>query len=330
MPGSVTVPRTLFIEISTECNFRCKHCHMWTTKDPAGVLTPQEKIAVIADFASLNPLGEVVLTGGETMKRSEEFFLLLNAVNAHGLRGSCNTNGSYISPSNVERLLKQGPKYLVISLDSHRKELHDYVRGVDGAFEGAVSAIKCLLEKKRSLPGTRTEILTNSVLFEENVREVSEFVEFAEFLGLDGITFQMLGETFWNQNPRGDSFYRDHFFKEVSQAQEALSGLAEMIETHAIIRTTRADIRWMQMYLKNPNGLEEQVCGSHEKNLIVDSLGRVKLCFNMARIFKTPWIGHVRDDSVIQIWNSDARYRAAEIMSRCRLSCGMLNCHRKG
>src|SRR5260370_39214579 len=138
MPGSVTGPRTLFIEISTECNFRCKHCHMWTTKDPAGVLTPQEKIAVIADFASLNPLGEVVLTGGETMKRSEEFFLLLNAVNAHGLRGSCNTNGSYISPSNVERLLKQGPKYLVISLDSHRKELHDYVRGVDGAFEGAV------------------------------------------------------------------------------------------------------------------------------------------------------------------------------------------------
>lgn len=69
-------PKALFIEIGTECNSKCKYCHMWMTKERKGGLTTKEKIKIIREFKKSKPDGKVILTGGETMLKYEEFFIL--------------------------------------------------------------------------------------------------------------------------------------------------------------------------------------------------------------------------------------------------------------
>jgi MoaA/NifB/PqqE/SkfB family radical SAM enzyme len=301
---------------------------MWMTTEDVNSLSTAEKVDIIGQFAKLNEHGEVVLTGGETMRKLDEFFALIGECRRVGLRCSCNTNASYINRETVHRLITEGPDYLVISLDSHRPELHDFVRGVPGAFSHAVNAIRELVADKAIVPGSATSVFTNTVLFEENIYEIMEFVRFAEDLKLDGIIFQLLSDTFWNRGPK-DLFFENHFFKNKPLAKGALAEVARSLPFHPVIRTTRNDFRWMQEYIDAPNGIKDEVCGSHEKNVIIDSSGNTKLCFNMARVFHQGTVGNVRQHKLRSLWYSDTSMLARRAMDGCRLACGMLNCHRK-
>lgn len=322
-------PTTLFIELTTECNSRCRYCHMWTLTDADDSLTTDERRAVIAAFALLNPHGEVVFTGGETMRKLGEFLALTGQCRDLGLRSAANTNGSYISPENYERVLLEGPTFLVFSLDSHLASVHDFNRGLSGSLRETTATIQGLLRMRDELARDgASEVVTNSVLLDGNIASLFEFLEFLGTLGVDGATFQILSPTFYRRS-EVDSFYQQHFFKDKPLAVDTLQRLIERLEEFPFVRTTAADLRWMQRYILFPAELEEGVCGSHERNMMVDHRGDVQLCFNMRKIFHGDVVGNVRVTHLEDLWIGDKASAARDIMSRCRLTCGMLNCHRK-
>ena len=323
-------PTTLFIEITQECNYRCRYCHMWTLKDAADALTADEKAAVIRQFARLNPRGHVSFCGGEVMMKEEFWFLVCEAREC-GLRSSANTNGSYIGPEDHERVLTTGPDNLKFSLDSHLAEVHDYHRGMPGSFATTVKTIAGLVDLRRQMGRpAKTMLSTNSVLTDRNIHGVLQYISFATELGLDGCTFQVLSPTFYRKG-RKDAFYRKHFFPDRTSAIAALQELRDHLSEYPIVRTTENDLRWMQSYIANPDpeDLDDPVCNSHERNIMVDYRGEVQFCFNMRAIFDGKSIGNVRSSSLSRLWTGDDAEAARSVMENCRKSCGMLNCHRR-
>lgn len=322
-------PKTLFIEIGTECNSKCKYCHMWMTKEHDGGLTTEEKIKIIRGFYKNNPNGKVVLTGGETMLKYDEFFGLSRECLRLGLFCAANTNASLINDQNIEKVLKDGPKYLVVSLDSHIEKCHDYSRGVDGGFNHVVDVLGKLVKIKK-VKKYKTEIITNSVIYDMNIDKIIDYINFAEKLEIDGCIFQMISRTFFRKGV-GDSFFEKHFFKNKKDALSRIQEVIDILDKHKIVRTTKQDFEWMKLYINNPDFIGEQVCGSHEKNVMVDSYGEMQLCFNMTNINNSKSLGNVRDFNydIKVAWNSEGANRAKLIMKDCRLNCGMLNCHRK-
>jgi len=123
-------PQFLYIEITPECNLRCKQCHHWMLKESDNSLKTEDKLNLIRQFHKMNKNGEVVLTGGETMSKIDEFFALTSLCRSLNLKSAANTNATYISEEIVEKTLVQGPGAFVISLDSHLEHIHDYIRGV--------------------------------------------------------------------------------------------------------------------------------------------------------------------------------------------------------
>lgn len=329
MNSFLKYPKTIFIEISTECNFKCKYCHMWMTKELEGSLSTNEKLNIIQEFQTLNPYGEVVLTGGETMKKYDEFFALSKKCLELNLICSANTNASYIDSTNLDRLLTEGPKYLVISLDSHIESIHDFSRGIKGSYQHILSVIENLVNLKQT-KNSPTEIITNSVLFEENIYELQKFISFIENIGIDGAIFQMLSRTFYKKSSQ-DYFFEKHFFKDKIKAIEQIQSVIDIVDNHPIVRTTKQDFDWMKLYIENPDFIGEQVCGSHEKNIMINSYGEIQLCFNMKKINNGKSLGNIRDfkNGLSGLWTSDEANNVREIMENCRLNCGMLNCHRK-
>lgn len=322
-------PKTLFIEIGTECNSRCKYCHMWMTKERGDRLTTKEKIKIIRGFKKNNPNGKVVLTGGETMLKYDEFFILSKECLELDLFCATNTNASLINDQNLEKVLKEGPTCLVVSLDSHIEKLHDYSRGIDGGFKHIVDVLGKLVKIKKRKK-YKTEIITNSVIYDMNIDKIIDYIEFVENLGIDGCVFQMLSRTFFSKGGR-DNFFEKHFFKDKKSALTWIQKAIDVLEKHKIVRTTKQDFEWMKLYISNPDFIGEQVCGSHEKNVMVDSYGEIQLCFNMTSINSGKSLGNIRyfDYNISTVWNSDCANNARLIMKSCRLNCGMLNCHRK-
>ncbi len=323
-------PSFLFIETTTECNLRCRQCHMWLSTEPGDALNTREKVALIDELAAWSPGATVVLTGGETMRKREEFFALTAACRRHGLAAATNTNATYIDGDDVvDRLLVEGPRYLVISLDSHRPELHDWVRGQPGTGEHVITTIGRLIERRRAaFPDSDLKIMTNMILFDGNVDEIGSSVEFLANLGVDGVMFQALSRTFWHRGDR-DVFFEAHFPKDTERFDAAIDGLVAMQAAGAPIITTANDLGWMKLYARDPDFIGEQVCGSHERNMMVDQRGDVQLCFSMRGLMGGNALGNVRSTPLRALWEAEMAGDARSVMSSCRQNCGMLNCHRR-
>lgn len=323
------IPRNLFIELTTECNYKCKFCHLWTTKELPNSLTTNEKLQLLREFKSINPLGEVIFTGGETMLKEIEFFSLTNECRRLELHCSCNTNASFISSSTIDRLFCEGPNSIVISLDSHLDKIHDFGRGVKGSFNHVTNVIRELTNfKHNKYKNADVQILTNSIIFKENIGFLKEYIAFAETLNLDGITFQILNPTFWNMK-QIDHFFTKHFFSDKDQAKGYIDEIIHSISKHPIVLTTKTDFEWMKLYIDNPGLITEQICDSHEKNIMINCYGDVQLCFHMKSILGGNSLGNIRGNSLRYYWYSSEAAFARDIMSTCRKNCGILNCHRK-
>jgi radical SAM protein with 4Fe4S-binding SPASM domain len=302
---------------------------MWMLSDGEGALGVAERVDLIDQFARLSPGGEVVFTGGEPFRKKDELVSLVHACRAHGLRSSTNTNGSYLTPDSFDEILCHGPTFLVFSLDSHDPAIHDYHRGMPGSFQTTVGTITGLLARRRELqPQVPIEILTNTVVTGDNVAELATTLAFIEALGVDGMTLQILSPTFYRRGPT-DVFYERHFSRDIPLAVDTLQGFIRNRRIHPRLRTTDTDLNWMQKYIAHRELLDEPVCGSHERNMMIDHRGDVQLCFNMKKLLGGRMLGNVRRESLNAIWSGEASASARSVMANCRQTCGMLNCHRK-
>lgn len=325
-----TPPGYLFIEMTTECNLKCKQCHAWMTReDLSRSLTTDEKVELIEEFARLNPQGTVVFTGGETMKKTEQFFALSKRCYELNLCSAVNTNATFInSPQTIKDLITFGPRYLVVSLDSRFEDIHDNMRGVKGTYHNTVNALMMLVEEKRANPQTKTHIITNSIIMDSNYNDLIEYIEFARGLGIDGVMFQMLSRTFWKQTEK-DLAFEKYFPRDKEKFKAVIDRIMQKYSSDPFVVTNPMDFTYMKMYVDDPDFAIEPVCASHEKNIMVDTYGDAYLCFSMREFMNGQCLGNARDSSLETMWKSKIADDARSIMADCRRNCGMLNCHRR-
>ncbi len=140
--------RALFWECTLRCNMHCLHCGSdCKTVSKTADMPAADFLKVIAQIsASLSrgaPKPEIILTGGEALLRKdlEDVGLLLNGA---GYAWGLVTNGLLLTAARYESLKQSGMGALTLSLDGFRED-HNWMRGVEGAFDGALRALDVLL-----------------------------------------------------------------------------------------------------------------------------------------------------------------------------------------
>lgn len=328
-------PEVLYLAVpaSDVCNYRCRHCHIWLQQARPEPLTRARRLELVEEFARLSPGGTVVLPGGEVTLDLDELLAVAGACRDHGLPLVALSNGSRIQDqATADRLVGSGITTIAISLDSHRAELHDYTRGVAGAFDETVRAIRLLVAAARS-HAPAVSVQTAAVIFRENLPELPEYVEFCRALGVRHVDFQILARTFANAHKSRDVFFEKHFWSTLEERAEAKRRISATIERYAgdpILVKQPDDLAWILAYVDDPDfRTESPVCGSHHRNLFVDAEGNVALCFNTTAILAAPFSGNVRDASLAEIWAGPKAAADRAVMDSCTLNCGALNCHRR-
>lgn len=148
--------------ITQRCNLKCRHCYASGVADVSQELTHEEALRAIDGFASFGcPV--VLFSGGEPFIREDILELAADA-RQKGLRVVFSTNGTCITEAITQRIAEIGVSYVGISIDGVQST-HDAFRGVPGAYERSLNAIR-LCRKFGIKVGLRV------TLTRANVREI--------------------------------------------------------------------------------------------------------------------------------------------------------------
>lgn len=173
-PGEA--PRIISWNLTLRCPLKCSHCYADAGKDEAaGVLSADEARAVIDQIRAVGkPV--VVLSGGEPLMR-DDLCDIARYGTERGLRMVMGTSGYFLDREMAGRLKDAGIRAAAISLDSVDPNVHDSLRGVSGAWEKAVQAI-------RNCRDEGIGVQVNMTVMRPLAGDVASVVEFGKGLGV--------------------------------------------------------------------------------------------------------------------------------------------------
>lgn len=319
----------MFLEVNKRCNLRCQHCDFWQRNDDdrSQYLSVARRAALIGEFASLNPNGSVVICGGEPMLDLEDYFALAGACRDHGVRAISVVNGTRIRDAALaERMIREGPHEISISLNSPDPAQHDETRGVKGAFAKAVKALRLLVEARGRLGNTTSRIYVMGLIFGSNYRSIDAFYDLVlNDIGADKLKLNFLQPSF------GQAGESDPFF--------AAQGSVDPQELTAILRQCNEkyglnfNAHWLEqvgMYFHSLNraadrergwasraATQAHICNSYERNIMVNHYGVARLCFSVG----FPGMSLREPGDLRRFWTSSEHIRAS--MRQCNQFCGI-------
>ena len=131
--------------LTRTCNLKCRHCYTTSADVPfPGELSHEQAMGVLDDLKAFG-IPALILSGGEPMSRFD-FFPLAERAKALGFRHlSLSTNGTKVA-EHIDRIADLGFDYVGISLDG-LGQMNDWFRGVDGAFDAALSGVRACKAK---------------------------------------------------------------------------------------------------------------------------------------------------------------------------------------
>ncbi|RZN36363.1 MAG: radical SAM protein [Methanophagales archaeon ANME-1-THS] len=161
-------------EMTSRCNLKCIHCHAFGGEPSVDELTKEEGRALIDQIASL-AIRTFVFSGGEPLLR-EDLFELIAYARSKGLTVFIATNGTLISKP-IAKLLRRYDVGVVIGLDSMNHEVHDTIRGVEGAYQAVIAGIKhCIAEQ--------LYVHLNIVASRRNLGEIERIIDYGATIGV--------------------------------------------------------------------------------------------------------------------------------------------------
>ncbi|CEN23623.1 radical SAM/SPASM domain-containing protein [Paraclostridium sordellii] len=168
--------RIASVEVTHRCNLKCTHCCI----DAAGVVSDKADLSTEEVKELLDKLIEwspesIMLSGGEPMLRADFIELLKYLRTKYNGRIILSTNGTFISPKNVDILINN-TNQIDISLDGVDEKSCSLVRG-PGVFDKVISNIKMLKSKGFN------KISVSMVVSDKTEHLEEKFIELNEKLG---------------------------------------------------------------------------------------------------------------------------------------------------
>ena len=196
-------PVIAHLAITHACNMNCKYCSVkdMHSKIKNGLSTEEYKkiIDKLVDIGAF----QIGLTGGEPTTR-KDLVELTKYIASKNVACNLTTNGFNVPEKLIIELKEAGLTQVQISLDSYKKEIHEKYR-TEGSFDKAIETAK-LFKKHGFIVGVDT-VVTN-----DNLNDLEEFMDFLEENGFDGLTIIKLKqghldlETFKKQVPDYDKY----------------------------------------------------------------------------------------------------------------------------
>ena len=308
--------------LTRRCNLRCRHCYT-TSADVhfPGELTHEQAMGVLDDLKGFG-IPALILSGGEPLSRFDFFELAERAKELQFRHLSLSTNGTLINAENAQRIADLGFDYVGISLDGIG-QMNDWFRGLDGAYDAALTGVRELLKRDVKV-GLRFTIT------DDNAHQLGDMMDLCDREGVDKFYLSHLVYAGRGDKHRGD----DTEHKRTREAMDDLLdrawvAVAEDMPLEIVTGNNDADavyfLRWVEKNFPDKAAhirAHLEAWGGNSSGLGVaniDTLGRVHP--------DTYWsdykIGSVKETPFSTLWTGDdqmlatLRQRPRPLKVRC-------------
>jgi SynChlorMet cassette radical SAM/SPASM protein ScmE len=294
------VPRSLDLEVTAQCNLRCRYCYFFN--NPAVEYKDLPTADWLTFFDELGALGvmDATLAGGEPFHRPD-LRTLLEGIIRNRMRFSVLSNGALIDDDIAAYLAQTGRcNYVQVSLDGSRPETHDAARG-KGAWEGAVRGIRSL--QRHGVPAA-----VRLTVHRCNVDDLEEAARFLlEDLGLPGFGTNSAG---YLGSCRRNA---DEMMLTTSERQRAMDTLVRLNQKYngrisAAAGPLAEGHMWRRMEEARlagepgfAHGGRLTGCGCTSSKIAVRADGAVVPCNMLPHMV----LGYINRNSIAEIWRTD-------------------------
>lgn len=155
-----------YIEITHECNLRCKHCLNNSGNKIPNQLNDDEIFNLIIEFSKAG-MQEIRFTGGEPLVHNKiyEFISLAHKL---GMYTSIGTNGTLITIEEAKKLKLAGLNKAIVSIDG-TEVAYDNIRG-KGSYKKTILGIN-------NLEDNGIQVRINSVIMKSNMNDVIDLAK---------------------------------------------------------------------------------------------------------------------------------------------------------
>jgi MoaA/NifB/PqqE/SkfB family radical SAM enzyme len=194
-------PYRVELDPTNKCNLMCLACvsrgkPIYSARNE---LTKREWLKIIREAIQLGAKDFNISGGGEPLCRLETTLAIMVEIKKHNLNGSLTTNGTLFTEKMIRKLVMIGWDEIRFSIDGPDAKTHDYLRGVQGAFNSAIESIKLFASLKKKLNQTKPKIYITPVITSQNFNKICEMIELAHDLEADLLVLQpFMSETLFD------------------------------------------------------------------------------------------------------------------------------------
>ena len=141
--SNVRKPLTISFNITSKCNYKCRHCYNNSGDDVYDELTDKQLLDIAEQICTMK-VPSVCLCGGEPLIRGNVVFELIKKLSYSCGVVNIVSNGFLINNEVIKYLKRSGIKSIQISLDGNTEFLHNNMRMNVVAFKKAVEAISII------------------------------------------------------------------------------------------------------------------------------------------------------------------------------------------
>jgi len=286
--GYITLPVLSEVAVTWRCNIKCQFCYaacrcVSSAEDESDLeeLSTFDMKRVLDLISRDAEVPSVSFTGGEPVLRSDLSELIAYASGSLGLRVNLITNGTLISEQLAMEFKTAGLASAQVSIESPDEDVHDALCGVKGAFKSSLNGL-------RALQNAEVAVHPHATLCRPNKSSLLRMAPFAESLGVDRFSMNMI-------IPAGRGINETLSVK-YSEVKDIVLKIQSTADSAGV------EFMWYSptpLCLFNPisHQLGNKGCSACEGLLSIDPFGRVLPCSS----WKEP-VGNLLKEGFQSIW----------------------------
>ncbi len=307
------IPQHMSVELTSGCNLRCIYCYRDSGPQMGPFLSGKQLINILEELHQ-SGLRSVELTGGEPLLHPQ-FRAVLDFCAKQLDRVALLTNGTLIDKEIARELGQRREKVLVqVDLDGPVPNVHDALRGVQGAFVRAKYAIKLLAEH-----GVSTRVAMN--VTKDNLNYIEDTLLLAKSLGATWFIFTPMLDV-----GRGKNI--DTVFS-VEQVEYMGCLSQHFYEEHGSF------FSYLKPDVFRARFEADRNCGAGQRAVVLGPTGKVRPCPLLPEEYLT--IGDLTTKSVFEVFSNPVMSKLYELESPRERICGECEyalycryCHTRG